>query len=233
VQNPTSVSRLGAERVVWTGFEPFGRHDYNPSWDVARVARKAMAPHVDVDAERLPVDFSSVRRWAAEQLSPDPPLVAFHLGLAESRSTIDIEVVARNKAGTRLDESGQLACGGKQRLIEAESSEYATPFPAEPLVDELSRQFAEHGLPEPTISRSAGSYVCNALYFHSLRQLVDGASGCPESASVFIHIPKMERPEAMRLGAVLGSVTNTLVNEYSGEYGGEYSGEYGGEYSGE
>jgi pyroglutamyl-peptidase len=204
------VQTLSPSRVVWTGFEPFGSHDYNPSWDVARAASGAMRPDVPVEAERLPVDFSFVRRWAAARLSDDP-LLAIHLGLAESRSTIDIEVVARNRVGDRLDESGQLANTG-DHLLPSATSAFDTPFPAETFSSRLADVLHVHGLPEPAISESAGSYVCNALYFHSLRQLVGSSSNSrPESASVFIHIPPVDPEDAMRLGAVLGSVTNEIV----------------------
>ncbi len=204
------MTPLSPTRVVWTGFEPFGRHEYNPSWDAALSATRAMRPDLSVEAERLPVDFSYVRRWAGERLGADSPVLAMHLGLAASRSTLDIEVVAHNRTGDRLDEAGGLG-GIGDRLIPSTSSTYDTPFPAENFSQRLGEILDRHGLPEPTISESAGSYVCNALYFHSLRQLVDGPTRRPGSASVFIHVPPMDRPDAMRLGAVLGAVTNQLV----------------------
>lgn len=205
------MNTISPSRVVWTGFEPFGSNAYNPSWDVARSASGAMRSDVPVEAERLPVDFSFVRRWAAARLSDDPPLLAIHLGLAESRSTLDIEVVARNRAGDRLDESGRLANTG-DRLLPSGTSAFNTPFPAEIFSRRLADVLHAHGLPEPSISESAGSYVCNALYFHSLRQLVGTSSNDrAESASVFIHVPPVDPQDAKRLGAVLGSVTNQIV----------------------
>jgi len=195
--------------VLWTGFEPFGIHDYNPSWDVARFAGVATPRPLEAEVERLPVEFDVVRRWTAERLSPTAPTLAIHVGLADSRSTIDVEAIAHNRIGDRVDEAGD---GAARRVVDptADDSRITTPFPVEQFASELDEVLETPDFPELAISESAGQFVCNALYFHSLRRLAgpEGVGG--QSASVFIHVPPIDSATAARLGALIGGTVGDL-----------------------
>lgn len=206
------MTTLSPTRVLWTGFEPFGIHEYNPSWDVARAAGRTMPPALEPEVERLPVEFDYVRRWTAEQLSLGGPTLAVHVGLAESRSTIDVEAIAHNRVGDRPDEAGE-QLGREVVDPRADEAAIVTPFPVEQFATHLDAFLDAPEFPEPSVSESAGSFVCNALYYHSLRRLVGSGSTEVDSASVFIHVPPVDSTTATQLGAAIGMAVGTLLGE--------------------
>lgn len=189
-------------QLYWTGFEPFGGNDYNPSWDVARAAGEACRGAFDVSSERLPVEFGVAERWATESLPTDGDFAVIHVGLAETRSAVNIERVARNHVGDRPDEAGECP-GSEGTLCEGGEAVLESPVDVPDFVDKLSESLADSGLPDVRPSDDAGSFVCNAIYFHSLRH-VQRTSG--DGVALFVHVPELTPSEAENLGSRLGRV---------------------------
>lgn len=128
--------------VVFTGFEPFGELEYNPSWDAAQAAAAVLS----TSAELLPVTLD-VARDIGSLAAPDRLLV--HLGVARRGAEPRFERYAHNWwqdlddiRPVRLDETGPSA------------RECALPL------DDWAETLGWK------VSHDAGNYVCNAtLYF--------------------------------------------------------------------
>lgn len=171
--------------VLWTGFEPFGEHEYNPSWTVAQAA----ADRSEGRALELPVHFDV-------ELEADgwPDLICL-LGLGASRSRICLERRATNNIGQRPDNQGVVDGGA----VESEGPERrCTPLQIGSLLRALEPRLKASKLPEARVSEDCGDYVCNALYF---RTLADRAT-----PTLFIHVPNLTGRQATRLGAILGAL---------------------------
>ncbi len=168
---------------VFTGFEPFGDHDYNPSWDVAQAAARVCGSACHL----LAVDFETAK--SAWELS-EPDDVLIHVGVAASRQTVDFERFAHNATGDyeslsegvmSLDANGPLA--------------RTTDLALRKMVDEWGIE------PAARESRDAGVYVCNATLFHSLGH----------RRAIFVHVPMVDEEVARTLGEELGRVVQAAL----------------------
>lgn len=132
--------------ILFTGFEPWGDIEYNPSWDVAQSA----AATINQVAQCLPVDFNVINL----------PMegVVFHLGVAAARENIELERFAHNIK--RVE-------GEIKKVIAEGPLAYETQFNIDKLIYELLSYDLQWGITE---SRDAGTFVCNALYYASLHQ---------------------------------------------------------------
>ena len=185
-------------RVVWTGFEPFLEYDYNPSWDVAQTAAESL----DAQAHQLPVDFESASDAHRAYEGDSTPGLLVHVGVAARRDYVAFERFAHNVHGVR-DDRPQTS-EGRDELVPHGPLAMQT----EVLLGRLVDRYVEYGsadLPRAEISRDAGTYVCNAAYYHSLRAF----EGSPVNV-LFIHIPMMDVERARRLGMHLARIVEPL-----------------------
>ncbi len=167
-------------RVLLTGFGPFPGVPENPSAWLAETC--AGSPEIDgeLHLQILPTE------WDAAALMPRlyanlQPHVMIHFGVSERANAFRIERSAHNRAALRADASQALPAG---RVIHAEGpNRLDTALPA----SRLAAHLRTSGLPAVT-SRSAGSYLCNFLYYHSL----DWARRQPDPRLVlFVHVPPL------------------------------------------
>jgi len=194
-------------RLVCTGFEPFSAHDYNPSWDVARGAAERVADASD--AVELPVEYEYVRQWAVGgswREGGQRPDAVVQFGLGETRETIDLESTARNLRGTRADEAGA-ATDAAGALRPGAPDRLTSNVSIDSLRSSLARRLEPHDLPDVSVSDDAGTYVCNALYFHTLDEIANSDSGdpVPEAEILFVHVPWLEPDDARRVGEIFGA----------------------------
>lgn len=161
--------------MLLTGFEPFAEHPTNPSAELVRhfQGRPGWATAV------LPVTFAGARGELAELLDRIRPRVLLMLGLARSRSVISLERVALNWVDAEIpDNSGAQPL--EQPLVPGAP---AALFGRVPL-KELRHKLLAAGI-AAEISHSAGTYVCNAVYFDALHR--------NQAAAAFVHVPPLER----------------------------------------
>jgi pyroglutamyl-peptidase len=181
-------------RILLTGFGPFPGVADNPSAWLAETCAQQVSPEFagELHAQILPTE------WQATALTPRlyaslQPHVMIHFGVSEHANAFRIERSAHNRAALRIDACQALPAG---RVIHAEGPHRLdTRLPA----SRLAAHLRTSGLPAVT-SRSAGSYLCNFLYYHSL----DWARRQPEPRLVlFVHVPPLESfsREALLRGA--------------------------------
>jgi pyroglutamyl-peptidase len=186
--------------LIVTGFKPFRHHQVNPSWTVAC----AMAKALGIEAHLLDVTFEQAACFAAPTLAglSEESALFVHLGLAASREKVSFEACARNLKGVSADNAGATAVA-HQALVEEALDRRKTRLDLEAILRRYEA-LCPPELPSAEISHDCGDYVCNALYYHSLR----ACAARPDTMALFVHVPLMDSDTATALGEVLAKVVS-------------------------
>lgn len=189
-------------RVLITGFGPFpGVADNPSSWLVETLAAERQpAPEFKLDAHILPTEWDNAaliqRLYEAVQ-----PHVMIHFGVSEDTTGFRVERSAHNRMARQADARGATPTG--RRIRASGPSRFDTPFPAAKLAAHLRRS----GIAAST-SRSAGAYLCNFLYYHSLDWAFRQETIPPV---LFVHIPPWTKTRgAFSREALLHGADKTL-----------------------
>jgi pyroglutamyl-peptidase len=163
-----------------TGFEPFGGETVNASWEAAKKLDGWRHGEYLTVARLLPCAYdASVKKLihAIETVRPEAILMA---GQAARRGAVCVERFARNlDDATAADNDGALRTALRISRAAPEWLEAAAPVSA------MARAIKEAGIPA-RLSRNAGGFVCNHLYFGALQYLSDKRLAIP---AVFVHLP--------------------------------------------
>jgi len=167
-------------KILVTGFGPFPGVASNASAALARsLAERPLLPEVELATETIPVDWTEARRVAAEAISRTKPDAVLHFGVAKRLTQIEIETRALNMSGPKADSSG--AASPWKRLVPGGPFELPATLPAPQLLRALKQNGFQAGL-----SRNAGGYLCNAIFYWSLAAAVDDGP-----LIGFVHIPAL------------------------------------------
>jgi pyroglutamyl-peptidase len=170
--------------ILVTGFEPFGGEAVNASWEAARKLDGWRRGEYAAVARLLPCAYdASVKELirAIETLRPEAIVMT---GQAARRSVVCVERFARNLDDAAAPDNlgvlrqGVAVCEGAPERLKA-----AAPFKA------IAGAIREAGI-SARVSRSAGGFICNHLYFGALHYLRDTGRATP---AVFIHLPATPR----------------------------------------
>ena len=164
-----------------TGFGPFpGVPDNTSARLIESLARRRVLARLGcpVEAVVLPTEWTQVALLAPALLRRHNPRLVLHFGVSDIASGFRIERAAHNRIARRPDASGLIA--GKRKIQQHGNHRLMTRIP----VPELAKHMRKQGLSAIT-SSSAGSYVCNFLYYLTL----DWASRQHAADACFVHIP--------------------------------------------
>ncbi|GAB3237883.1 pyroglutamyl-peptidase I [Glycomyces halotolerans] len=166
-------------RVLLTGFEPFDSIDGNASWEAVKAAAEQPVAGTVFDTALLPVTFSGgpdALETAIERAEPD---VVLAVGQAAGRQAVTVERVAVNLVNASIpDNDGRQPVGVP--LDPGGPDAYFTNLPLRRCVA------AARGAGVPTAeSLTAGSYVCNAVFYRLMRL----ATVRPGLLGGFVHVP--------------------------------------------
>ena len=165
--------------VLLTGFEAFGDDATNPSGEaVGLVASRWDGPAVLVTAV-LPVTFAGAAVAMRELVDAHAPDVVIAVGLAGGRSAIGVERVAVNLVDARIPDNDG-AHPIDERSVEGAPDARFASLPVKAIVSAI----ASAGIPVE-LSHSAGTFVCNHVFFHALEL----ASTSPGTRAGLIHVP--------------------------------------------
>lgn len=166
-------------RVLLTGFEPFGNHARNPSWDaVERVAATWDGPE-EVRTLLLPVEFRTAAERIGYAIDPELPDAIIGVGLAAGRAEITPERVTVNiRDGRIADNAGALPVD--EPIEQGGAAAHWSTLPIKAIVAALR----DAGIPA-AVSNTAGTFVCNEVFYTLQSQL----AGHPGVRSGFIHVP--------------------------------------------
>jgi pyroglutamyl-peptidase len=154
-------------RILLTGFEPFGGHSRNPSWEVARALHGQTLQGAQIVAVQLPCVFAQALAALQQALTQHQPDIALALGQADGRCDFSVERVAINLMDARIPDNA-----GAQPVdvpvVAGGPAAYFSTLPIKALVAGLRcAGFAA------SVSQTAGTFVCNQV-FYALQHTLSG-----------------------------------------------------------
>jgi pyroglutamyl-peptidase len=169
-----------ARTILVTGFEPFGGETVNASWEAAQKLEGWRHGGAVATARVLPCAYdASVKQLisAIETLRPDALLMT---GQSARRGVVCVERFAHN-----LDDASAPDNDGVLRRALRISRAAPDWLEAVAPARIIARAINEAGI-SARVSKNAGAFVCNHLYFAALQYLRDRKSAIP---AVFVHLP--------------------------------------------
>lgn len=167
------------QTVLLTGFAPFGGETVNPSWEAVAALDGCRIRGHRVVARPLPVTFGESLKTLRAALWETSPSLVLCIGQAGGRAQLSLERVAINVDDARIpDNLGQQPVDTP--IVEGGPAAYFSTLPIKAMMAGLRKA----GFPAE-ISQSAGTYVCNHVFYglmHALRNKRSVRGG-------FIHIP--------------------------------------------
>jgi pyroglutamyl-peptidase len=174
-----------------TGFEPFGGERINPS---ARVAQALAGPLAvagrtwQVHALQLPCVFAQAAPQLLAALRERRYSIVVALGQASGRASLSMERVAINLIDARIaDNAGQQPLDA--RVVPRAREAYFTTLPVKAMA-----QAARQAGAAAEVSLSAGSFVCNAVFFALMHALMQQHRDMPSMGLTrggFVHLPNL------------------------------------------
>ena len=163
-------------KILVTGFKPFLGESLNPSEMLAQDLAQVFQ---EVESLVLPVEFENAFLKLKEHLNIYQYSYILLIGQASGRSKISLEKVGLNWQQTEhADEKGFKPTTGP--IVHGDELAVMTAFDTDSALIHLKN------LNKPAeISFSAGTYVCNDLYYRALKHF-------NESKIVFVHVPMIE-----------------------------------------
>ena len=160
-------------KILLSGFKPFANDFLNSSEELVN---EVVKKNHQLDSVILPVEFHKSFLVLKEHILNCQPNLLLMFGQATGRAKIGLEMLAVNwQQASIADEAGYrplsvLAQSAGPMILK-------TQIPLEKFVFEFVNEPIE-------ISYSAGSFVCNDLYYRVLREF-------PDLPSLFIHLPPL------------------------------------------
>lgn len=164
-------------RLLITGFDPFGGQPVNPSWEAVRRLPNEIGDYT-LTKLRIPTVFGAAAQAVLETAQSVQPDVILSIGQAGGRSAVTPEVVGLNLREADIpDNAGNQPSA--QPVVEGAPAAYFATVP----VREMVRAINAAGL-LGALSYSAGVYVCNDVLYTLLHHF----DGTPTRVG-FIHVP--------------------------------------------
>ncbi len=173
------------KKILITYFEPFGGEESNVSKRTGELISERIG---DVEIEKclLPVEFSRAADIAIQKVKETSACAVISLGQAGARKAITPEMAALNlRYASIADNAGNKPVD--EPCVAGAPNAYFATLP----VRKMAKIISECGV-SCAVSYSAGTYVCNDLYFRLLHSFAGS-----EIRTAFIHLPKEN--EAMRV----------------------------------
>ena len=176
--------------LLVTGFEPFGDAARNPSGEAARALHGAVVDGHRVHGVELPCVFAQAPARLGAALERTRPSLVLCLGLAASRSGFSPERVAINLVDARIPDNAGAQPIDQPVHAGAPAAHFAT-LPVKAMAAALQAA----GWPA-AVSHSAGTYVCNQVFYALMRALATR----PGVRGGFMHVGADLSAEAVAQG---------------------------------
>ncbi|MFY7863831.1 pyroglutamyl-peptidase I [Roseateles sp.] len=209
------------KKILLTGFEPFGGESINPAWEIARALEGERVAEASVVSHCLPCEFGTALESLRAALATHQPVLVLALGQAAGRASLSLERVAINLDDARIpDNAGRQPID--EPVLQQAPTAYFSTLPLKAMVAGLQAA----GYPAE-VSHSAGTFVCNHLFFGLQHQL--HGQGL---RSGFMHVPLLPQQashkpgqasmslqtmvEGVRLALALAMTTGTDLRQSAG-----------------
>jgi pyroglutamyl-peptidase len=177
-------------RVLITGFGPFPGAPFNPSAALAKALARRRRPAfaaIERSIHIFATIYASVDRDLPKLFAEQKPDIVLMFGVAGRRRHPCVETRARNAVSLLLpDASGYRPLHGAMELRGPASRKGNAPFMC------LTGSTRTGAVPA-RLSRDAGRYLCNYLYWRALQHARDG-----QPLVQFVHIPPVNRSRPRR-----------------------------------
>ena len=206
-----AARRPVAQRVLLTGFEPFGGDALNPSWEAVRALagwRFGDGDHdTVVHTRRIACVFGRALEELNAAIDELQPQLVIGVGLAGGRAEVTPERIAIDVDDARIGDNA--GCQPiDQPVIAGAPAAYFSTLPIKAMVAALRAA----GIPA-SVSNSAGTFVCNHLFFG----LMHRAAHTPGLRAGFVHVPYLSEqaaalstPDAPVPGLALATIEQAL-----------------------
>ncbi|PKK38962.1 Pyrrolidone-carboxylate peptidase [Clostridiaceae bacterium JG1575] len=166
-------------KILVTGFTPFGEESINPAWEVVSSLPKAY-----LGAQLVPLCIPTAFERCLEPLlrAVDEEQVdaVVLVGQAGGRTCVTPEFAAINWQEARIPDNDGFQPQGHPLEAQGPCAYFAT-LPVHQMVAAIQGE----GLPA-TLSYTAGTFVCNAVFYRVLHSLAQQKRDLPAG---FIHVP--------------------------------------------
>lgn len=170
------------KKILFTGFEPFGGEKVNPSWEAVRRMPDVIGGAQIVKAQ-VCVEYARSAETLRALIAEHKPEAAVCCGQAGGRRAVTPEVCAINRDHADApDNAGDVRRYAE--IIPGGENAYFTALPVKKLVDAVKAA----GI-ACAPSFSAGTYVCNHIYYTLLSVM---------SRGLFVHVPFIPEQAAGR-----------------------------------
>ncbi len=174
--------------ILVTGFEPFGGAATNPTQNVVESLQRLDLP--GVSAEVLPTAYRRAAQRMTELLNTLRPRVVLMTGLNASTQNLRYEQVALNfDHAAKPDNDGEMR--QFRHIREGAPVGYWNTLPFEAL-----RSLADESGETLDLSRDAGGFVCNHVFFTAMDVV---ATELPGTRAGFVHVPSLDDTRLQRI----------------------------------
>lgn len=175
------------KKILFTGFEPFGGEKINPSWEAVRLLPDEING-VSIIKKQVCVEYAKSGEVLKTLIAEYAPDAVVCCGQAGGRRAVTPEMIAVNFDHAEAPDN----CGEVRRyapIAVGGEKAYFTALPVEKMVDAVKAA----DIPCAP-SFSAGTYVCNHIYYTLLSIMEKG---------LFVHVPFIpEQVEGKNLPAI-------------------------------
>lgn len=170
-------------RVLLTGFGPFAGVDINPTEVLIQRIASLDFPGIELNTQVLEVSYRRSSEQVKTLVHATKPELVIHMGVARSTPYLRGETQAVNlKASDLPDMDGERGLGNSVDSHDEPGTVRHSHYDVLGLVS----AFEQEGFPAQ-LSQDAGRYVCNAVYYQSLRMLEHTDVNC-----FFLHVPAVD-----------------------------------------
>ncbi|OYT72270.1 MAG: hypothetical protein CFK52_05470 [Chloracidobacterium sp. CP2_5A] len=184
-------------KFLVTGFEPFAEFSVNPTQTLALMAEAPAG--VQLARLVLPVIVGECVAQMLQAIDAEQPAAAISLGLAAGRKIVSLERLAIN-----CDDFERPDNAGNTRRDERIVPNGALALPTTLPIRQMEAALRSDGIPVE-ISYSAGTYVCNHLFYGVQSELFRRGRPCRYGFAHLPPTPDMD-PEGLPLETQLRAV---------------------------
>ncbi len=186
--------------ILITAFEPFGMDSMNPTETVLADLPETLND-MKVLTVTLPVAYDHCFEALLPLIEKHDPEIILHLGYAKGRNRVSLERVAINCNESKMpDNLGHVLDGTP--IVKGGPDGLFTSLP----IKALKERYRKKSLPAE-ISNSAGTYVCNNLFFRTMHHVMTFNKNTKVG---FIHIPAL--PE-MTSNENIPSMSKSMITD--------------------
>lgn len=197
-----SIKKTGSGNyLLLTGFEPFYIYDVNPSQLIVEAFNGTKICNTTVVGIVLPVNFSESVTQIISEVERYNPVLVLSLGLNAEARMVQIENFGVN---IRKQPRSNPFWFVPKRLDPDGSFLLRTSLPTIDIVSAIRNK----GIPARN-SIHAGTYVCNAVFYHTLQYIDEQNKQIPMG---FIHVPPLDyqEPHGMNISVLLDAIDISL-----------------------